>query len=230
LDFDGPDSIWSPFSAWLADQFSIALKASGSPVTVIDRSQLEPYEPIPDDYGTGPAKFNVAHQLGADTIIDGTYRPTQDGVGVTLNAYPVVCFGDDTTSVLLSPITTVNGKIPFTEEIGSKVYLPLDALWPKNKQFHSGQGGVGDVSCSYCPKPALSAEAREKKIGGIVVVEAMITPEGRAIHTKVVMSRGSELDEQAVEVVKTWKFKPAADGDGKPVPVSALLEVAFRSN
>jgi protein TonB len=35
------------------------------------------------------------------------------------------------------------------------------------------------------------------------------------------------LDENAIETLRTWKFKPAMK-KGKPVPVKVVVEVSFR--
>jgi TonB family protein len=230
MDFRGPDKYWSPFADWLADQFSLAFKTAGDPVQVIDRAKLVDYEPIEEnESGTGISKMRVAFELGADTIVEGTYRPAENGVGVSLNAHPVIDPGD-AGSVWTSPIITVGGKIPFTKEIGSKVYLPLDALWPMNKKFTPREQGVSAPTCVYCPNPQYSAEAHKKKQEGTVVLAAVVTSEGRATQIKVISSLGFGLDEEAIEAVKTWKFNPAADADGRPVPVYTPIEVTFRLN
>lgn len=230
IEFRGPDRYWSPFADWLADQFSAALKTAGHEIEVVDRINLVDFEPIEEnEFGTGTAKFGVALKLGADTLVIGTYRPAENGVGVSLNAYPVSDFGD-ATSVALTPISTVNGKIPFSKEIGSKVYLPLDALWPRNKKFTPGEQGVGYPSCIYCPNPQYSSEAHTAKLEGIVILLAVINADGRATQIRVSKSLGSGLDEEAIEAVKEWRFKPATDADGLPVPVFTPLELTFRLN
>jgi TonB family protein len=230
MEFRGPDAYWSPFADWLADQFSAALKTAAHPIEVTDRVKLIDFEPIEEnEFGTGTAKFRVALELGADTLVIGTYRPAENGVGVSLSAYPVSDFGN-ATSIALTPISTVNGKIPFSKEIGSKVYLPLDALWPKNKKFTPGEQGVGHPSCIYCPNPQYSSEAQKAKLEGIVILHVVIDADGRATQIRVFKSLGSGLDEEAIEAVKGWRFKPATDADGRPVPVFTPLVLTFRLN
>jgi TonB family protein len=43
----------------------------------------------------------------------------------------------------------------------------------------------------------------------------------------VIRSLGLGLDQKAIEAVQKWRFKPGQK-DGKPVPVSANIEVNFR--
>jgi TonB family protein len=60
------------------------------------------------------------------------------------------------------------------------------------------------------------------------VLQAVITPDGRATEIEVVKGPGLGLEEKAVEAVKTWRFKPAIGPNGKPVAVIVPIEVTFR--
>jgi TonB family protein len=230
VDFRGPDKYWSPFADWLADQFSLALKTATSSLRVVDRAKLEELEPIEvDESSVCASTIRAALELGVDTIVEGTYRPAENGVGVSLNAHPVIGPGNG-GCVWTSPISTVGGKIPFTSEVGSTVYLPLDALWPANKKFTSGEQGVGYPSCIYCPNPQYSSEAHKARLEGTVVLLAVINADGRATQIRIAKSLGSGLDEKAIEALKEWKFKPATDADGRSVPVFTPIELVFRLN
>ena len=94
--------------------------------------------------------------------------------------------------------------------------------------YHPGTNGVGYPSCVYCPDPKYSEEARKAKYQGTVVLQAVITPDGRATEIQVVKGPGLGLEEKAVEAVKQWRFKPANGPGGKPVPVIVPIEVTFR--
>ena len=94
--------------------------------------------------------------------------------------------------------------------------------------FRPGTGGVGYPSCAYCPDPKYSEDARKAKYQGTVVLQAVITADGRAIDIQVVKGPGLGLEEKAVEAVKGWRFNPAMGPAGKPVPVSVPIEVTFR--
>ena len=94
--------------------------------------------------------------------------------------------------------------------------------------YHPGTNGVGYPSCVYCPDPKYSEEARKAKYQGTVVLQAVITPDGRATEIQVVKGPGLGLEEKAVEAVKQWRFKPANGPGGKPVPVVVPIEVTFR--
>jgi protein TonB len=61
-----------------------------------------------------------------------------------------------------------------------------------------------------------------------VVLEVVITPDGRATDIRVIKGPGLGLEEKAIEAVKGWKFKPAAGPNGKVVPTRVPIEVTFR--
>jgi TonB family protein len=95
-------------------------------------------------------------------------------------------------------------------------------------------GGVyrigGDVSQPQIItkiEPEYSEEARKAKYQGVVVLSIEIDANGIPRNIKVVRPLGLGLDEKAIEAVQHWRFRPALRG-GKPVAVSANVEVAFR--
>ena len=94
--------------------------------------------------------------------------------------------------------------------------------------YRPGVGGVGQPTCVYCPDPKYSEEARKAKFSGIVVLQAVITADGRATEIQVVKGPGLGLEEKAIEAAKLWRFKPAPGPNGKPVPVIVELEITFR--
>jgi TonB family protein len=224
--FDFHGMFWSPFAAWLADQFALSFGGAGSSIVVIERAKLAVYEPIEGFLlrpGTG--KSRAAQELGADTVVNGVYTPASNGVGVRLTAYRILESGDVAT-IEASSIVTVNGYIPYTSDVGSKVYLPLDAVWT-NRSAPAGQR-VSSPSCLYCPNPQYSSEAHKKRVEGTVLLTAGITTDGRAVQIIVVKSLGSGLDEQAIADLKTWRFRPATYADGRLVSVYVPIEITFR--
>jgi TonB family protein len=72
------------------------------------------------------------------------------------------------------------------------------------------------------PPPEYSAEAREAKIEGAVVLGTVVGVDGNARDIRVVQSLGHGLDEKAIEAVKKWKFEP---GTNAGVPVAVLMNV-----
>jgi TonB family protein len=63
---------------------------------------------------------------------------------------------------------------------------------------------------------------------GTVVVQLIVSEEGRATGVTVISPVGFGLDERARAAVEKWEFAPGMK-EGKPVKVLALIEVNFRS-
>jgi len=91
-----------------------------------------------------------------------------------------------------------------------------------------GVNGVTVPRCAYCPSPSYTDEARLAKINGSVVLQVVVTANGRAENISVVKKLGYGLDQNAIETVKSWQFKPATGPDGNPVPTIVPIEVTFR--
>jgi protein TonB len=88
-------------------------------------------------------------------------------------------------------------------------------------------GGVSAPVPVFRPEPEYSEEARKAKWQGAVLLQLVVDENGVPQEIKVVRSLGLGLDQKAIEAVQKWRFKPGLK-DGKPVPVSANIEVNFR--
>jgi TonB family protein len=94
--------------------------------------------------------------------------------------------------------------------------------------FRPGGNGVGYPVCAYCPDAKYCEEARKAKFQGIVVLQVVVTTEGRAANIRVVSGPGLGLEEQAVTAVQTWRFRPALGPNRRPVATQIGIEVQFR--
>ena len=93
--------------------------------------------------------------------------------------------------------------------------------------FRAGINGVGTPQCIYCPDPEYSDEARKAKYQGTVLLQIIVSADGRVMKATAAKGPGMGLEEKAIEKVLTWKLKPALGPNGKPVPVSLTVEVTF---
>jgi protein TonB len=75
-------------------------------------------------------------------------------------------------------------------------------------------------------KPVFPDAARNARVQGIVVVEAIVGVDGKVKDAKVI-SGHALLRDAAVRAVRTWTFKPASI-NGQPVEAPARAEVNFR--
>ena len=76
-------------------------------------------------------------------------------------------------------------------------------------------------------EPDYTEEARIARQEGTVLLQADISPDGRAGNFRLLRSLGLGLDEQAVEAVRQWEFEPARRGQ-QNVTFRAVLEIQFR--
>ncbi|HEV2177071.1 MAG TPA: energy transducer TonB [Terriglobia bacterium] len=117
---------------------------------------------------------------------------------------------------------------------------PMELANFEHRQAHASAstrpatGGVysigGNVSAPvpiYQPDPPYSDEARRARRQGTVVLSIVADEHGGVGDVQVLTPLGLGLDENAVDTVKTWKFRPALR-NGAPVSVRMLVEVTFR--
>jgi len=77
------------------------------------------------------------------------------------------------------------------------------------------------------PEPPYTPMARSAKVQGAVVLLVGVNAQGSVRDVEVLKPLGYGLDDQAVETVQTWRFKPAIC-NGVPTPVRVMVEVVFR--
>ena len=77
-------------------------------------------------------------------------------------------------------------------------------------------------------KPSYTADAMRQKIQGVVMVEAVVMPDGGVGQVQVVRSldRNYGLDDEAIKAVRRWRFAPGTRF-GQPVPVLVEIELTF---
>lgn len=88
-------------------------------------------------------------------------------------------------------------------------------------------GGVSAPRPIFDPDPEYSEEARKAKFQGIVLLSAVIGPDGRPRELRIVRSLGMGLDQKALDAVGKWRFAPGTK-DNHPVSVQVNIEVQFR--
>ncbi|MEO6828874.1 MAG: energy transducer TonB [Acidobacteriaceae bacterium] len=77
------------------------------------------------------------------------------------------------------------------------------------------------------PTPEYTAEAKQLRIQGDVVLEVRFSADGRVHVIRVVRGLGHGLDEQAIRVAEATHFKPATRG-GKPVDTTTYYRIDFQ--
>jgi TonB family protein len=100
-------------------------------------------------------------------------------------------------------------------------------LVPAGTEIFTVGDGVRAPVPIYKPEPGYSEQARIAKLQGTVVVWAIIGADGDVKDVTVVKPLDEGLDQNAVNTIMAWKFKPAMKA-GKPVVCRVMIEVEFR--
>jgi len=87
-------------------------------------------------------------------------------------------------------------------------------------------GGVSPPTVISRVEPQYSEEARKARYQGTVVLEAIVRRDGTVDIQRIVRSLGFGLDENAIQALKQWRFRPGTR-NGIPVDVSLNIEVNF---
>ncbi len=88
-------------------------------------------------------------------------------------------------------------------------------------------GGVSKPEVISKVEPEYSEEARKAKFQGVVLLDIIVDEKGNPRDVRVARALGLGLDQKAIEAVQKWRFKPGMK-DGRPVAVTARIEVNFR--
>jgi TonB family protein len=68
--------------------------------------------------------------------------------------------------------------------------------------------------------------AKGFKVTGAVLISVVITSKGEPDELRVIRSVDKDVDQNAMDAVKQWRFDPATK-DGKPVAVRVSIEIRF---
>jgi TonB family protein len=223
LDLEDPNNKVTSFGSWLADQ--IAAANTWTPIEVVDRQQLRSYL---DRHASGKSELDpdAADELESKfkaKVVTGSYSGAENGIGVTLVVGTKVKFGQKR-----SKEAPVIEKIALTDEMKSHLMVPLESLVPSDEIFDMVAGGISEPTCRSCKNPYYPENVARRGVQGSVVLSVVVTADGRASNITIVKKLDRELDQEALNVVRTWKFIPGVNVDGKPVAVRVPIEVTFR--
>ena len=111
-----------------------------------------------------------------------------------------------------------------TVPVYNTVQTEADPL--EGEVYQLGQIGVVGPKPIYAPDPEFSEKARLAKEQGTVNLAVIVGNDGQPRRVRVACSSVPDLNENAIDTVKTWRFEPGTIG-GKPVSVEIHIEVSF---
>jgi protein TonB len=110
---------------------------------------------------------------------------------------------------------------------GTVVPTPPPAARPVQKVVPVG-GNVKAPRLTYSVSPAYPPLARDARIGGTVVVDAVIDDHGNVVQARVVSGHPLLID-AALKAVLQWKYEPTTL-NGQPVSIELQVQVHFNLN
>lgn len=119
------------------------------------------------------------------------------------------------------------GRVPSAVELPQSPPRPVSTVDGECLFRFVRGGAITEPVRVHAPQPAYTAEARDARIQGAVVLQLVIGAEGRVTRAEVVRGLPLGLTESALETVRGWRFEPATF-DGVPVAVEYVVAVRFR--
>ena len=107
--------------------------------------------------------------------------------------------------------------------------LTCISLSAQDDTYRVGQTGVTPPIFTKKVTPVYPEKARDIKLEGYVILEALMTADGSVGDIKVLRGLGKGkfgFEEAAAHALKNWKFKPALV-EGHPVDVLMTLKIDF---
>ena len=110
------------------------------------------------------------------------------------------------------------------------VIEPLPPAPPKAPRVVGAPAASGPITEPKLLKrvtPAYPAEAKNARLEGLVLLEAVVGKDGRVRDVKVTRGEPMGLSEAAIDAVKQWEFEPARNAKDQPVDVIMTLTIRF---
>ncbi len=172
----------------------------------------------------------LAKKIGATVFFSGLLEHKQDGFHLTVRAVRALDGKEMAVSQVMIPTTPEYEKLFATDSPSIPLGIPKEVPSSSKAKppFKPGRDGTTYPECSYCPNARFPDEARKIKFEGAVLLDIMVSPEGRASDISIVRGLPFDLNKSALEIIQTWRFKPSMDRSGNAVPVHVLIEVFFR--
>jgi len=234
-DFVFPDGATIPNGVQWADELSLLFADQKNSIQVIDRSLFKDFWEKAHLFAkvqtSEPVARWMARHFGATVVLVGQARMITDDV-VQLSAR----FLNAADENLISPSSEVNLRLTIASVAFSPVAdppaIPILPPFPETidggKVYRAGTQGVGLPSCYNTPNPLPTEASRSANFSGTILVEGVIGVDGAMKAVRIVQGAPFDLNDTALETIKSWKCKPATL-EGKPVASVVPIEVTIRN-
>lgn len=228
IDFSNEsDNQFTKLGSMLADDFAESLSNFASGFQVEDRKSFSEYLKENwmglDDLQSEAVCLTLARSMGGAGVVRGTIeKDAGQQLQINLRTDGFGPAWTDTVQLQMSGELEALSKQPAASFARS-----ADAVQTEPGVQQPGVNGVSLPVCVYCPSPDYTDLARTAKYRGTVELSLLVTKEGTVESAVVLKGAPFSLAEQAVEVAKKWKFKPAKMA-GRSVPVRVPVDIEFQ--
>ena len=109
----------------------------------------------------------------------------------------------------------------------AKILFGMPKGPPAPQALRVGAGGIGQLKVIKRVQPDYPILAKKAEVQGLVVLDILVTEEGRVGDVKVLKELPMGLTEAAVTAVKKWELEPATQF-GRKVPAWMTVKVTFK--
>ena len=161
-------------------------------------------------------------QASIDAVRRWTFAPP---VNAPLTFPVAFTFFDGEVDVTIAPPPPARGRgaAPF-----AATPARLSPPWPAAEGAYRVGGPIAPPQRIKDVKPEFPDAAQRKRIGGAVVMEILIGPDGKVQDARVVDS-APDFDQAALKAVRQWEYTPSML-NGVAVPVVMTATIAFNLN
>lgn len=206
----------------LAGDFTAALAKSLPGVRVQTWGDLHRTLPA-DDYASDLVRdVTTAWWIAQSHQFDAFVWPDLEQTPNGAIKLEVVCYRASDEQSLV----TLNTVMSLTPAIQQMSETAVHKVWHSDFPT-AGQTGYKYPRCEYCPQANYPEEAVADKAQGTVVMEVVVTANGRADEIRILHALPFGLTDEAISAVQRWRFDPALGPDGKPAAVRQIIEVTF---
>lgn len=184
---------------------------------VVDRAVLAETRISAQDLKDADIIGRLGSVLGVDATVTGT---TEDERSLERYTYTINLRKTADNSIAFA----VSGFIPHCRSLD--LLRPID--W--HAANRAGADGIGVPKCTHWTVPDYTNRARQANVQGTVILEILISPEGRTQNIRIIKGLGYGLTEKAIETVGEWRFAPVTNPAGVPAAATTNIEVTFRLN
>jgi TonB family protein len=217
LDLRGPDGGLYAAGKWISDPVSVAMRTEFPKLKIIDRTQLTLSDETPgaptEESALFKKEIQEARSVGANVAVAGNFAGVSGQIDVSLAVVKLA--GLERTHEMRS------GLIPIPKGTEDRILQTIPPLDLEDGFPRAGRGGINMPVCTHCPNLANG-------LSGTVILEVVVTQDGRPDRIKILRSPSPEIEAAAVKTVQAWSFKPAIGFDGKPIAVITPIQITFR--